>query len=123
MKSAIVLSSLRAAWNSTSEETSFFSRATRRLLVSSSIVGRWIRISCKKVRHDLLKSIETNAYRFKTVEYISVPASNLENWASLRNMLTRIYEKIDDRFLHEIVKRDLGNFSAFIKVVEKLGEK
>jgi hypothetical protein len=68
-------------------------------------------------------SVETNAYRRKAVEYISVPASNMENWASLRNMLARIYEKIDDRFLHEIVKRDLGNFSTFVKVVEKLGEK
>jgi uncharacterized protein YutE (UPF0331/DUF86 family) len=50
-------------------------------------------------------------------------ASNMENWVSLRNILTHIYEKIDDRFLHEIVKRDLDNFSTFIKVVEKLGEK
>jgi uncharacterized protein YutE (UPF0331/DUF86 family) len=50
-------------------------------------------------------------------------ASKMENWVGLRNLIMHTYEKIDDRLLHEIVKRDLDNFTTFIKAVEKLVEK
>lgn len=49
-------------------------------------------------------------------------SKKMENWASLRNLITHVYEKIDDEVLFEIVKNDLGDFEQFLKAIEHLIE-
>ena len=47
-------------------------------------------------------------------------AAKLEGWASLRNLITHIYEKIDYSRIYKIIKMDLQDFNSFLQEISKL---
>ena len=49
-------------------------------------------------------------------------AKKMENWTGLRNIITHIYEEIDDQQIFEIISKDLGDFEIFLKEIEHLEE-
>jgi uncharacterized protein YutE (UPF0331/DUF86 family) len=56
--------------------------------------------------------------------FISIrTAQKMELWAGLRNLITHIYEDIDDNLLWQSIESDLDAIEDFIKQINQLKEK
>ena len=47
---------------------------------------------------------------------------NMQKWASLRNVITHLYDKVDDRRIFSILEQDLGDLDDFVKFIHTLEE-
>jgi len=57
-------------------------------------------------------------------KYISLNvAQKMELWAGLRNIITHIYEEIDDSLLWNAIVSDLNEVSLFLNEINRLQEK
>ena len=49
-------------------------------------------------------------------------AEKMKNWAGLRNLITHIYEKVDDSRIYDILQSDINDIMEFIKAIYELDE-